>query len=163
MRCAPTQTCTTAGASVFFLESRVRSSAPFATVTARKAAMRDSHLRCEECVRLRPTDIYDQILPDLQSAGNTGEISPRAVTQFMVAMFRPTADQRLHRRTCSLGRQLRRHSLRLATCSYPWNRGRASLASTFAWCWLWRRCANPSGGPEKSNRAVKPGNLVRLP
>ena len=36
-------------------------------------------------------DIYEKILKDLQSAGNSGEYyTPRAVTQFIVDMVNPT-------------------------------------------------------------------------
>ncbi|MEI6775996.1 MAG: class I SAM-dependent DNA methyltransferase [Chloroflexales bacterium] len=41
-------------------------------------------------------DIYEQILRDLQSAGNSGEYyTPRAVTQFMVDMINPRLGERL--------------------------------------------------------------------
>ncbi len=40
-------------------------------------------------------DLYEQILKDLQSAGNAGEFyTPRAVTQFAVDMVNPRLDQK---------------------------------------------------------------------
>ena len=41
-------------------------------------------------------DIYEQILRDLQSAGNAGEYyTPRAVTQFVVDMVDPRLGERV--------------------------------------------------------------------
>lgn len=49
-------------------------------------------------------DIYEQILRDLQSAGNAGEYyTPRAVTQFMVDMVHPRLGERLLDPACGTG------------------------------------------------------------
>ena len=41
-------------------------------------------------------DIYENILKDLQSAGNSGEYyTPRAVTQFMVDMVNPQLGEKV--------------------------------------------------------------------
>ncbi len=41
-------------------------------------------------------DIYEQILRDLQSAGNAGEYyTPRAITQFMVDMVDPKLGEKI--------------------------------------------------------------------
>jgi type I restriction enzyme M protein len=49
-------------------------------------------------------DIYEQILRDLQSAGNAGEYyTPRAVTQFMVDMVDPKLGERLLDPACGTG------------------------------------------------------------
>jgi type I restriction enzyme M protein len=49
-------------------------------------------------------DIYEQILKDLQSAGNAGEYyTPRAVTQFMVEMTDPTLGERVLDPACGTG------------------------------------------------------------
>ncbi len=49
-------------------------------------------------------DIYEQILRDLQSAGNAGEYyTPRAVTQFMVEMTDPKLGQKVLDPACGTG------------------------------------------------------------
>ncbi|GGF76308.1 restriction endonuclease EcoEI subunit M [Terasakiella brassicae] len=49
-------------------------------------------------------DIYEQILKDLQSAGNAGEFyTPRAVTQFMVDMVDPLLDDKVLDPACGTG------------------------------------------------------------
>ncbi|HOY59813.1 MAG TPA: class I SAM-dependent DNA methyltransferase, partial [Verrucomicrobiota bacterium] len=49
-------------------------------------------------------DIYEQLLRDLQSAGNAGEYyTPRAVTQFMVDMVNPRLGERLLDPACGTG------------------------------------------------------------
>jgi len=49
-------------------------------------------------------DIYEQILQDLQSAGNAGEFyTPRAVTQFMVDMVNPQLGQTVLDPACGTG------------------------------------------------------------
>ena len=49
-------------------------------------------------------DIYEQILKDLQSAGNAGEFyTPRAVTQFMVDMLDPKLGEKLLDPACGTG------------------------------------------------------------
>jgi len=49
-------------------------------------------------------DIYEQILKDLQSAGNAGEYyTPRAVTQFMVDMVDPQLGERVLDPACGTG------------------------------------------------------------
>lgn len=49
-------------------------------------------------------DIYEQILKDLQSAGNAGEYyTPRAVTQFMVEMINPRLGERILDPACGTG------------------------------------------------------------
>jgi type I restriction enzyme M protein len=49
-------------------------------------------------------DIYEQILRDLQAAGNAGEFyTPRAVTQFMVEMVDPKLGQRVLDPACGTG------------------------------------------------------------
>jgi type I restriction enzyme M protein len=49
-------------------------------------------------------DIYEQILKDLQSAGNAGEFyTPRAVTQFMVDMVNPTLGEKILDPACGTG------------------------------------------------------------
>ena len=49
-------------------------------------------------------DIYEQILKDLQSAGNAGEFyTPRAVTQFMVEMTDPKLGQEVLDPACGTG------------------------------------------------------------
>jgi len=49
-------------------------------------------------------DIYEQILRDLQSAGNAGEFyTPRAVTQFMVEMCDPKLGERVLDPACGTG------------------------------------------------------------
>jgi type I restriction-modification system DNA methylase subunit len=49
-------------------------------------------------------DIYEQILRDLQSAGNAGEFyTPRAVTQFMVEMVDPQLDEHVLDPACGTG------------------------------------------------------------
>ena len=51
--------------------------------------------------------IYEKILKDLQSAGNAGEFTPRAVTQFMVDMVDPKLGEKVP--TLPADRRLRRH------------------------------------------------------
>ena len=49
-------------------------------------------------------DIYEQILKDLQSAGNAGEYyTPRAVTQFMVDMVNPQLGEKVLDPACGTG------------------------------------------------------------
>jgi len=49
-------------------------------------------------------DIYEQILKDLQSAGNAGEFyTPRAVTQFMVDMVNPRLGEKILDPACGTG------------------------------------------------------------
>jgi type I restriction enzyme M protein len=49
-------------------------------------------------------DIYEQILRDLQSAGNAGEYyTPRAVTQFMVDMVNPQLGEKILDPACGTG------------------------------------------------------------
>jgi type I restriction enzyme M protein len=49
-------------------------------------------------------DIYEQILKDLQSAGNAGEYyTPRAVTQFMTDMVNPRLGERILDPACGTG------------------------------------------------------------
>lgn len=49
-------------------------------------------------------DIYEQILKDLQNAGNAGEYyTPRAVTQFMVDMLKPRLGERILDPACGTG------------------------------------------------------------
>jgi type I restriction enzyme M protein len=49
-------------------------------------------------------DIYEQVLRDLQSAGNAGEFyTPRAVTQFMVEMTDPKLGERVLDPACGTG------------------------------------------------------------
>ncbi len=49
-------------------------------------------------------DIYEQILKDLQSAGNAGEFyTPRAVTQFMVDMLNPQLGEMILDPACGTG------------------------------------------------------------
>ena len=49
-------------------------------------------------------DIYEQILKDLQSAGNAGEFyTPRAVTQFMVDMVDPKLGEKMLDPACGTG------------------------------------------------------------
>ncbi|PNU18923.1 DNA methyltransferase [Geothermobacter hydrogeniphilus] len=49
-------------------------------------------------------DIYEQILKDLQSAGNAGEFyTPRAVTQFMVDMVDPQLGEKILDPACGTG------------------------------------------------------------
>lgn len=49
-------------------------------------------------------DIYEQILKDLQSAGNAGEFyTPRAVTQFMVDMVDPKLGEKILDPACGTG------------------------------------------------------------
>ncbi|MEM9374657.1 MAG: class I SAM-dependent DNA methyltransferase [Pseudomonadota bacterium] len=49
-------------------------------------------------------DVYEQILKDLQSAGNSGEFyTPRSVTQFMVDMLDPKLDERVLDPACGTG------------------------------------------------------------
>lgn len=49
-------------------------------------------------------DIYEKILKDLQSAGNSGEFyTPRAVTQFMVDMIDPKLDESVLDPACGTG------------------------------------------------------------
>lgn len=49
-------------------------------------------------------DIYEQILRDLQSAGNAGEFyTPRAVTQFMTDMIDPKLDEKILDPACGTG------------------------------------------------------------
>jgi type I restriction enzyme M protein len=49
-------------------------------------------------------DIYEQILRDLQAAGNAGEFyTPRAVTQFMVEMVDPRLDEHVFDPACGTG------------------------------------------------------------
>src|SRR5436309_15773771 len=49
-------------------------------------------------------DIYEQILRDLQSAGNAGEFyAPRAVTQFMVEMVDPRLGEKVLDPACGTG------------------------------------------------------------
>jgi type I restriction enzyme M protein len=49
-------------------------------------------------------DIYEQILKDLQSAGNAGEYyTPRAVTQFMVDMVNPKLGEKVLDPACGTG------------------------------------------------------------
>lgn len=49
-------------------------------------------------------DLYEQILKDLQSAGNAGEFyTPRAVTRFIVQMIQPTLGQSILDPACGTG------------------------------------------------------------
>lgn len=49
-------------------------------------------------------DMYEQILKDLQAAGNSGEFyTPRAVTKFMVAQVKPKLGERLIDPACGTG------------------------------------------------------------
>ena len=49
-------------------------------------------------------DVYEQVLKDLQSAGNAGEFyTPRAVTQFMVDMLDPQLDELVLDPACGTG------------------------------------------------------------
>ena len=49
-------------------------------------------------------DIYEQILKDLQSAGNAGEFyTPRAVTEFMAAMLAPQMGEKILDPACGTG------------------------------------------------------------
>lgn len=49
-------------------------------------------------------DIYEQILRDLQSAGNAGEFyTPRAVTKFMVQMVDPQLGEKVLDPACGTG------------------------------------------------------------
>ena len=49
-------------------------------------------------------DIYEQLLNDLQSAGNAGEFyTPRAVTQFMVERVQPKLGDRIIDHACGTG------------------------------------------------------------
>lgn len=49
-------------------------------------------------------DVYEQVLKDLQSAGNAGEFyTPRAVTQFMVDMLDPKLDEMVLDPACGTG------------------------------------------------------------
>ncbi len=49
-------------------------------------------------------DVYEQILKDLQSAGNAGEFyTPRAVTQFMVQMANPQLGEKVLDPACGTG------------------------------------------------------------
>jgi len=49
-------------------------------------------------------DIYEQILKDLQSAGNAGEYyTPRAITQFMVEMVDPRLGEKMLDPACGTG------------------------------------------------------------
>ena len=49
-------------------------------------------------------DMYEQILKDLQSAGNAGEYyTPRAVTQFMVDMVDPKLGEKVLDPACGTG------------------------------------------------------------
>lgn len=49
-------------------------------------------------------DIYEQILRDLQNAGNAGEYyTPRAVTQFMVEMVDPKLGEKIYDPACGTG------------------------------------------------------------
>ncbi len=49
-------------------------------------------------------DLYEQILKDLQSAGNSGEYyTPRAVTQFMTAMIAPRLSEKVFDPACGTG------------------------------------------------------------
>lgn len=49
-------------------------------------------------------DMYEQILKDLQSAGNAGEFyTPRAVTEFMVAQVDPQLDEKVMDPACGTG------------------------------------------------------------
>jgi len=49
-------------------------------------------------------DLYEQILKDLQSAGNSGEFyTPRAVTEFMVQMTDPRLDEKVMDPACGTG------------------------------------------------------------
>lgn len=49
-------------------------------------------------------DIYEQILKDLQSAGNAGEFyTPRAITQFMVDIVDPQLDEKVLDPACGTG------------------------------------------------------------
>ncbi len=67
-------------------------------------------------------DIYEQILRDLQSAGNAGEYyTPRAVTQFMVEMTNPKLGERVLDPACGTGgfltgaiEHIRQHYVRTA-------------------------------------------------
>ena len=62
-------------------------------------------------------DIYEQILNDLQSAGNAGEYyTPRAVTAFMVDRIDPKPDETVFDPACGTGGFL--------TCALPHMRGR---------------------------------------
>lgn len=49
-------------------------------------------------------DVYEQILKDLQSAGNAGEFyTPRAVTQFMVQQTAPKLGETILDPACGTG------------------------------------------------------------
>ncbi|TPW26565.1 SAM-dependent DNA methyltransferase [Martelella alba] len=49
-------------------------------------------------------DVYEQVLKDLQSAGNAGEFyTPRAVTQFMVGMLDPQLSEKVLDPACGTG------------------------------------------------------------
>src|SRR3546814_3041732 len=49
-------------------------------------------------------DVYEQVLKDLQSAGNAGEFyTPRAVTQFMVDMLDPQLNELVLDPACGTG------------------------------------------------------------
>src|SRR3546814_17334060 len=49
-------------------------------------------------------DVYEQVLKDLQSAGNAGEFyTPRAVTQFMVEMLDPKLNELVLDPACGTG------------------------------------------------------------
>ena len=49
-------------------------------------------------------EIYEQILKDIQSAGNSGEFyTPRAVTDFMVSMIKPKLNEKIADFACGTG------------------------------------------------------------
>lgn len=49
-------------------------------------------------------EIYENILKDLQSAGNSGEFyTPRAVTDFLVQVIKPTIDDKIADFACGTG------------------------------------------------------------
>jgi len=49
-------------------------------------------------------DLYEQLLKDLQSSGNSGEFyTPRAVTKFMVEMINPQLDEKIMDPACGTG------------------------------------------------------------
>ncbi len=55
-------------------------------------------------------EIYEQILKDLQSAGNAGEYyTPRAITEFMVRMVNPRLGEKVLDPACGTGGFLRCH------------------------------------------------------
>jgi N-6 DNA Methylase/EcoEI R protein C-terminal len=88
-------------------------------------------------------DMYEQLLRDLQGAGNAGEFyTPRAVTEFMVRMVNPRLGEKVMDPACGTGGFL--------TCSIPgtdhaiaesWWPRRTGFAG---WLPVWRRHQNQS-------------------